>query len=74
MLLAPAQLAQLLGDRRWRTHFRGDGHPKQALTRATARTARRRGLRTYRCPICGHIHAASPRPRRRRRRAGGAGR
>lgn len=66
-LLAPHQLAQLLP--RWRTHYRADGHPKQALTAQAAQRARVRGLRTYRCPLCGATHAATPRRRRRRRRS-----
>jgi hypothetical protein len=64
MLLDPHHLAQLLPG--WRQHYRSDGRPKRALTPRAARAVRRRGLRTYRCPLCDATHAATN-PRRRER-------
>lgn len=43
-----------------RMHLRKDGTPKVSLSPRRAAAARKSGLRTYLCPICGHTHAGNP--------------
>lgn len=40
-----------------RMHFNEDGTPKKALNKGEAAHLRRKGKRTFLCPLCGACHA-----------------